>query len=101
EAIDWARRAVRAGRRNGDQMVVASAYNVLVGVMVTTERISEAKRYHERCLELLLDNFPAREQAARAWTKIMLGTGLGEVFRLHDAESELAQAADAAQQQDN
>ncbi len=96
EARDWARRAVASGKRAGDHRVVASAYNVLVGVMTIKERIGEARRYHRAGLTLINEGHGMDRTTATASMKSMLGSGLGEVYRLREAEAALAEASDLA-----
>ncbi len=99
-ALEWGRRTVASGKRTGNWPAVASGYNALVGVLTTSERVEDARRYHRLCLELLEKVHGIGSPAAIANAKVMIGSGLGEVYRFREAEKHLSEARDLSAQHD-
>lgn len=100
KALEWGRRAVASGKRTGNWSAVANGYNALVGVLTTSERIEDARRYHWLCLELLAKVHGGGSLAAVAHANTMIGSGLGEVYRFREAEKHLAEAVELGAQHD-
>ncbi|HET8984423.1 MAG TPA: AAA family ATPase [Trueperaceae bacterium] len=99
-ALTWARKAVATGTRTGNESAVASAYNTMVGVLTTTERISAARHYHHACVALIDAGSASDMRVTTASAKMMMGSGLGEVHRFLEAEPLLAEAAELSSQHD-
>lgn len=91
-ALEWGRKAVASGKRTGNRRAVANAYNVVVGVLTTSERLSEARRYHQLCLDLIAKGSGVDPQSGTANAETMIGSGLGEVYRFQEAEQHLLAA---------
>lgn len=100
-ALHWGRKAVASGLRTGNLRAVASAYNTLVGVLTTAERLPEARRYHQACLELVASHPALFDPTARVNAKVMFGSGLGEVYRFAEAEAALNEACELSSRTDN
>ncbi len=96
EAERWAKRAAAAGRAAGAGRLQASAYNVLLGVLSVTQRVAAARKYHRRLLQLIEDGNGMERDSVAANAKTMLGSGLGEVYRLRPAETALMEARQLA-----
>lgn len=95
-ALAWAGRAVKSGNRTGNERAVLNAYNTIVGVLTTSERFAEARRYHSRGMALIEQGHLGDPVVGRSSFKIMMGSGLGEVYRFEEAESLLQDAAEIA-----
>lgn len=99
-ALTWARKAVTSGTRTRNQTAVASAYNTMVGVLTTSERLSTAWRYHRALVALIEAGSGAAMGVTTASAKMMMGSGLGEVHRFIEAEPLLAESAELSSQLD-
>src|SRR5690606_480063 len=89
-----------SGKRTGNWPAVANAYNTIVGVLTTSERLAEARRYHAACIELIEEGHGMDHAVTLAGAKTMMGSGLGEVHRFREAEALLGAACEIAAQLD-
>jgi DNA-binding CsgD family transcriptional regulator/tetratricopeptide (TPR) repeat protein len=83
DGVAWGERALDLAERFGDAELRAHAFNLIGTSHLMAGEIDEGTRYLRQSLELSLElNVPYRVVSAYS----MLGSGLGEMYELEDAE---------------